>query len=75
MAYSNIRLTLYGLITAIEADLRHAIATDLLIETQPEELLPKAAYERACQRMEQDGTFLNKTGLPIPVGKRPDCDT
>ncbi len=65
MAYSNIRLTLYGLITAIEADLRHAIATDLLIETQPEELLPKAAYERACQRMEQDGTFESSSDKAI----------
>jgi hypothetical protein len=57
MAYGAVRLTLYALIGAIESDLRHTIASNLLVERSPKELLPQAIYQRSHERMERDAGF------------------
>jgi cold shock CspA family protein/tetratricopeptide (TPR) repeat protein len=54
MAYSVVRLTLYALITALESDLRHIIATHLLSHKKPKEILPPVVYEKVHDRLERE---------------------
>lgn len=57
MAYGVVRLTLYALISAIEFDLREAIASNLLVEWTAKDLLPPVVYDRAHTRMVRDTGF------------------
>src|SRR5271166_5842320 len=57
MAYGVVRLTLYALIVAIEADLRECIVSNLLVAKNAKDLFSGTIFERAHTRLLRDFGF------------------
>lgn len=55
MSYSLIRLTLYGLLSSLEADLRFLIRSQLLAQNSLEDLISDEVYQKILTRAAKDG--------------------